>query len=331
MAKKNARPVQYCGIEYKSLNDLFKSKASNGISYSSFLMRINKGWELERALKEKDNRCIPVQVNGVIYNNIRHAYYSLKPSATLHTVRDRLSNQWSAEDAFEIIDGRKTHIYNNHVIVNGTTYRSAMNAWKTIGKTSLYTYNYRKRNGYSLEVCLGFEKLPTLERYRYKLHGKTYNSIQEIARKYGLTTSQLSARLRRMSLEEAIDYYPLSGGIYCETIFKRNNDLAQSIGRLYFIRITFHKGILHKVGITQRDVSQRFNGFNFHTIAEYKGPLSLAYKIEQKVLKKFNDYRYRANDDFSGKTETFLLTDDKEAEVTRFISSLASIYGFSNA
>lgn len=452
LSKNTQRKYVVEGRRYSSLKAL--SQAA-GISYQAAVKRMHRGWTDEEILngrrsanaekrpKEKKPRGMPVQVNGVTYENLRHAYDSLQPSVSFNAVRARLRYQWSVEEALEatrkidgrkanhrvkrltlngatfsakeaaerfnipystVLDrlsrgataeqvigvapiapgdlisqaeayrGRKARIKKNYIVdgatyksipelanayglspqlvynrmrdngwsakravtepisepvtVNGTTYRSAMNAWDAIGQTTFTTFTARRTNGYPLEVCLGLEPLPSLE--RYELHGKTYGSIAEVALAYDLTAAQLRSRLQRMSLEEAVDYSP-SNGRYSEAVFNENPALAQSIGRLYFVRISLPSGTLHKVGITQREVSQRFHGFMYQTVAEYQGALFLLYQIEQKVLAEFRDYHYRADDDFEGKTETFLLMDDEEMEMLRFVALLASNQGYSDS
>lgn len=452
LGKSTQRTYLVDGRQYRTLKAL--SEAA-GISYQAAVKRMHRGWTDEEILngkrntdtdetipKEKKPRGEPVQVKGVTYENLRHAYDSIQPSVSFNTVRARLRYRWSVEEALEAIekiDGRKANprvreltlngetfsakqaaekfgipyatlldrvnrgataeqaiglapigpydlvlqseayrdrkaivkktyivdgatyksipelanafglspqlVYNRmrdngwsakqavtepiseSVTVDGTTYRSAMNAWETIGLTSFSAYGARKTKGYPLDICLGLKPLPSSE--RYELHGKIYGSIAEVALAYHLTTGKLSSRLQRMSLEEAVDYSP-SNGRYSVAIFKENPALAQCIGRLYFIRITLPSGTLHKVGITLKDVSQRFCGFVYQIIAEYQGALSVLYQVEQKVLAEFRDYHYRADEDFEGKTETFLLMDEEEMEMLRSVALLASTHGCSD-
>lgn len=259
-------------------------------------------------------------VDGVKYKSINELAneFKLSPRLVYNRMRD---NGWSAKKAV-------TEPIYESVTVNGKKFRSAMSAWEEIGQTSFSTYTARKSNGHTLEACLGLEPLPSLE--RYELHGKTYSTITEIATSHNLTVGQLSSRLQKMSLEEAIDYSP-SNGRYSEAIFKENPDLAKSIGRLYFIKIKFETGTLHKIGITQKEISQRFLGFDYQIISEYRGELSLLYKIEQKILSNFRNYHYRADEEFEGKTETFLLMDEEEMEILSFIASHMSSQKPSNA
>ncbi|MBG0847681.1 GIY-YIG nuclease family protein [Pseudomonas chengduensis] len=203
------------------------------------------------------------------------------------------------------------------VEINGVRYRSAMNAWDKIGKTSFSTYQGRKSQGLSLEVCLGLEPLPKLE--RYEVGGKPYGSLAEIAETYNLSIGQLTSRLNNMSLEQAVIYKP-SNGRFSESIFEKNQELANTLGTLYFVRVNLTNGSLHKIGITKKETGQRFYSHDIEIIAEAKGKLYDLYRLEQKIITEFSELHYRAEDEFEGRTETFLLMDDEEKEILRFIS-----------
>lgn len=88
---------------------------------------------------------------------------------------------------------------------------------------------------------------------------------------------------------------------------------------LYFIKIKLSSGVLHKIGITQKQTSQRFNSYKFELIHEVKGRLQDIYELEQLIVKEFAYLHYCAEDEFEGRTETFLLTDEEEGYVLDFI------------
>src|SRR5690606_27973747 len=115
------------------------------------------------------------------------------------------------------------------VEVQGITYRSSMNAWDEVGKTSFSTYQGRKLQGLPLEDCLRLEPLPILE--RYDIYGVSYGSLADVAKAYDLTVGQLASRLNNMTLEQAVIYKP-SNGRYSESTFERNPDLANTPGTL---------------------------------------------------------------------------------------------------
>ena len=198
-----------------------------------------------------------------------------------------------------------------------------MSAWESEGETSFSVYQARKTSGHKLEVCLGLEPLPKKE--RYELDSKSYSSLGDVAADYGLNEDQLSSRLRNMSLEEAVNYNP-SNGKYSTAYFRKFPDVAQSSGSLYFVSINFEGGQLHKIGITRRPVADRFKAHDYRAIAVYEGQVQHLYKLEQEAISVFKHLHYRADEDFDGRTETFLLTDDEETQVHLFLSGEAGHY-----
>lgn len=427
------------GREFKNLKELATAAS---ISYEAAVKRSHRGWsdnqifygrenKTERVVKEKKKRGIEVNVNGVIYENLRYAFDVLKPSCSFNTLRARLRYGWTLEEALEVVqkvDGRKqvdsawildingvsfnvkeasekyqvsystvldrlhrgataeqavgleivkdgdlktqteayksrskrvkkeyivdgvsyfsvaelarayelpsSLVYNRMrdngwsadravkeevteaVEINGKQYRSAMSAWESIGVTNFATYQGRKTQGFPLDICLGLTPLPSEE--KYLVGGKTYGSISEVAKAHSLTASQLTSRLNNMSLEEAVVYVP-SNGRYTAASFIKDPELANSKGVLYFIKIKLSNGVLHKIGITQKETSQRFNSYKFELIHEVKGRLQDIYELEQLIVKEFAYLHYRAEDEFEGRTETFLLTDEEEGYVLDFI------------
>ncbi|MGM0429772.1 MAG: hypothetical protein ACQEQ2_05685 [Pseudomonadota bacterium] len=199
-----------------------------------------------------------------------------------------------------------------------------MNAWDKVGKTSFSTYQGRKLQGLPLEVCLGLEPLPRLE--RYDINGVSYGSLADVAKEYDLTVGQLVSRLNNMTLEQAVIYKP-SNGRYSESTFEKKPDLANTLGTLYFIRVALADGVLHKIGITQKETNQRFYSHNIEVIKEVRGRLRDLYDLEQFVICEFSELHYRAEDEFEGRTETFLLLDEEEKEILNFISENIDIFG----
>lgn len=250
------------------------------------------------------------KVDGVHYRNVADLAKAFGLARDLVYNRLRI-NGWSPERAVK-------EPIPDCVKVNGTKYKSAMNAWDNIGKTSFATYQGRKRQGLPLEVCLGLAPLPQED--KYELKGKSYHSLKELAADYDLSVGQLSGRLQTMSLEEAVSYVP-SNGRYTEARFRDDPELAATIGTLYFVKLHSMDRILHKVGITLKKVEQRLASVRFKLLAEFEGTLVGLHRVEQKVIKEFCNNLSRANEGFEGKTETFLLMDDEEAEMLAFLNT----------
>jgi len=367
------------GKTYPSLAELAQAA---GISYLVAVKRCHRGWSdrdifYGRQKQPKPPRDLvprgaPVIVGGVQYKNIGQAHASITPVATLNTVKARLRNGWSYEQAFEIkakIDGRKlrqhrprgpqkrrqyvafgvtyktvaslarAHSVDEHLVynrirsgwtaeravtepksaevtVNGVTYNSAMSAWQKIGKTSFFVFNARKTAGHDLEVCLGLKPIKDDSQV---VNGVTFGSLAAVAEAYDIKETVLSGRLNRMSLEEAIVYKPANGR-YTAKRFRDDLQLANSPGLLYFVKIKFDGGLLHKIGITQRTIESRFAAeHDFETIATASGRLAKLFEIEQAIIKQFNAMHFRAEEEFEGRTETFLFTAEEETIVCEAI------------
>ncbi|MFG0416022.1 GIY-YIG nuclease family protein [Pseudomonas sp. zjy_8] len=305
-----------------------------GIPYSTVLDRLNRGATPKQALgleniergnllsqskayknrKKREKR--NYLVDGVTYNSVAELAraYGLPQALVYNRMRD---NGWTAERSV------KEEITET-VVVQGITYRSSMSAWDEVGKTNFSTYQGRKSQGFPLEVCLGLEPLPTLE--RYDISGVSYSSLADVAKAFDLTVGQLTSRLKNMTLEQAVIYRP-SNGRYSESTFKKNPDLANTPGTLYFIRVALADGVLHKIGITQKETAQRFYSHNIEVISEIKGRLRALYSLEQLIINEFSDLHYRAEDEFEGRTETFLLMGDEEKDILEFISENRNTFG----
>lgn len=251
-------------------------------------------------------------VDGVNYSSVTALAkaYNLPYPLVYNRIRD---NKWDAERAVK-------EKISESVIVNGIEYRSALNAHDMIGQKTLATFNARKLKGFSLEVCLGLEPLPPLQ--RYDLNGKVYNTLSEVAEDYDLSVSTLTARLYNMSLEEAVVFKPMNGR-YSAVVFARDPELANTAGTFYFVRISLNDGILHKVGITKREAVHRFAAYQVEVICEVKGRMIDLHNLEQRVLAEFADLHYRAEEEFDGRTETFQLMDEEEQEMLVFIQENA--------
>lgn len=239
------------------------------VPYSTILDRLNRGASSRQAVGLEDIKkgdLLPQSksyknrnkiekksylVDGVVYRSVAELAraYGLAPALVYNRMRD---NGWTPERSVK--EG-----ITETVEVQGITYRSALNAWDEVGKTSFSTYQGRKLQGFPLEVCLGLESLPKLE--RYDINGVHFGSLADVAKAYDLTVGQLASRLNNMTLEQAVIYKP-SNGRYSESTFKKNPELSNAPGTLYFIKVALADGVLHKIGITQKETTQRFYSHN---------------------------------------------------------------------
>lgn len=312
------------GIEYGNLRVAYE-QLNVSISYNTVRHRLNSGWSHQEAfgfIDKVDGRKVPkakklrepklkkkLTVDNVEYVSIAtlasafHLPYKL--------VYNRINtNNWSCERAVK-------EPVSDQVTVDGRAFKNATKAWETMGKTNWSTYESRKLGGHSLEVCLGLQPLPSVD--RYEVFGISFPTIAEVANAFNMSSSQLSGRLQTMTLEEAVVYVPANGR-YTEARFKEDPNLAYATGTFYFIKIQSKDGLLHKIGITLKAIERRFQSTNFELLAQYSGKMSDLYKIEQEVLKQFESNRYRGDEDFDGRTETFLLMAHEELEMLKTIA-----------
>lgn len=310
--------------------DLYRPEAS----FNSVRARLRYGWSLGEALgvvQRVDRRSVPkrqssnrstrqyteaIVVDEVEYESIAKLAraYDMPPALVYSRVR---GGGWSYERAV-------TESASEEVVVRGTRFRSALQAWETIGKTSYSQYEARRIRRHPLEVCLGLDPLP--KKTKYKVDGKAFGSLSEVARAFGLTTGKLRYRLNHMGIQEAVQYVPANGR-YSKAGFDRDPVLAATIGSLYFVRIRSSDGPLYKVGITARGVARRFGRMRYDEILELQGPLGRLYEFEQQVVREFSDHHYRGDDEFDGRTELFLLLDSEAEDLKRYLLARAGQFG----
>jgi hypothetical protein len=324
--------ITVSGVIYKNLHDAHE-KIQPSASYNTVRQRVHqRKWTLEQALglEEKvDGRSNPSKkraygqsektsytVDGIEYSSVKSLAdaYQVSPRSVYNRIRD---NKWSAERAVK-------EPISDCVEVAGIQYRSAMSAWNAVGQTNFPLYQSRKSAGLPLEICLGLAPLPSED--RYELNGKTFASLPEVAVAFDLTAGQLHSRLKTMSLEEAIQYVPANGR-YTLRRFEDDPALASTRGVLYFIKIASKDGLLHKIGITHRSVSARFQSLKFDTVALFEGELKKLFLLEQEIIELFRDNHYRADEDFEGKTETFLLMPEEEDALLGQLTRRIGAYG----
>lgn len=318
-------PIEVDGVIYANLAVAYNS-IKPPVSINTVKQRLHVyHWSAKQALglearidrrsirKERPPRRsdkIQTSAFGITYPDI--AALAKAHGISYHLVYSRLKYGWTAEKAV-------TEAVGQSVDVNGQIYKSALSAWEKIGKTTLSVFNSRRQAGHELMVCLG---LAPLRDQSHQIDGVTYSSLSAVAESYGIKESVLASRLHRMSISEAISYEP-SNGRYSARRFKEDPELACSIGWLYFVEINFPTGALHKVGITQRTIQARFTGqCGYRVLGAFQGELAKLFKVEQALIKEFRENSYRAEEEFEGRTETFILNKKEEQALLSFVMQL---------
>lgn len=318
--KGYGKKINISGTEYRNLKVAYDLLMPS-ISYNTVRQRILYGWSLEEALelvpkvdgrkdgKAKSDRApreTPrLEVDGILYKSIAELANAFGLDYSL--VYNRIfNNRWSPEKAVKEVIGEK-------VVINGKSYKSPRAAWESIGTVTESNFSSRKAQGLPIEICLGLSPLPKED--KYFVNGTGYPSLEALAVSYDLTPGQLVHRLRTMNVEDAVIYKPTYGG-YTQKRFDDDPQLALLQGALYFVSIEQPEGVLHKIGITRYSAANRLQSYKYRPIIQATGNLRELFEIEQTILNEFHSLKYRADESFDGKTETFLLN-DAEIEAMR--------------
>jgi hypothetical protein len=319
----SCRLVNINGRQYESIKKAYESIQPKA-SYNTVKQRIIvSGWTDEEAFElverkkiksktnkrvKRTNRKTPYIVDGEKYNSIRELAEAY--NLTYPLIYNRISRGWTISRAVK-------EPVSERVVVNGITYRSAFAAWEAVGKTDYIAYQGRKNRKFPLDVCLGLAPIP--RQPKYEINGKVFATIEEVAIEFHLTMGQINHRMLTMSLEDAIIYNPQNKGQYSRARFVYDPKLAKTIGNLYFVEINQESGVLHKIGITKGPIEKRLSPIKI--LVQYSGELEKLFTIEQQILKEFQENHYRANEDFDGKTETFVFSENEVAKVIAAIDS----------
>lgn len=146
---KKACKVDYLGVEYKNE----KSLAYNyKVNISTFRGRLDRGWDLEKALTEKVvKNCVGTVEDhlGNVFNNMTDMaeYYGLSRFAVVR----RLARGDSLEDALTVgVRERRVDMVEDHL---GNKYKDVRTMANSYG-LKYNTYVMRRRRGWSLERIL---------------------------------------------------------------------------------------------------------------------------------------------------------------------------------
>lgn len=325
--KSRGNGVEVFGESYANIRDAH-AKLNISVSLKTVKARLRYGWSTEEALglvDKVDGRKTRVfnkrgskikksyTVDGVEYESITSLAKAYDLDRGL--LYNRISlYEWSPDRAVK-------ESVSNPVVIDGVEYRSALNAWESIGINPLTEFNSRMGRKLPIKVCIGIDPIPPINVYEFR--GKVYNSMEELAEEYGLRIGQLQYRLTIMSLEEALDYQPRNGR-YTSKSFEDDPELATTRGSLYLAQMLFNGQVLHKVGITVRSVEHRLVSQKYKVVAEYAGTMGDVYSVEQHILTRFEPSKCRADSSFDGRTETLLIDEGGVCELMDYIDSFVT-------
>lgn len=248
-----------------------------GVKFVTYRSRKYKGYSIEECLGIKENS----KLGGKRINSTQHSHKS------------------------------------KEVIVNGKKYKSRADAARAFGKTPEQVLSLLSK-GRTIEEALGLEVADL--RHTVVYEGIKYRSLKELCEKKGIKISTIQSRINRgMTVEEAIlegDYIE-NEGRYNLTILKRDKDLSNSTGFLYFIKLNLNNEWKHKIGITAKSIEQRMRGIQYELLFEISSTLINCYKFEQILLKKYKHKRdlRKRGEDLDGFTEVLNLNLNEEKDV----------------
>lgn len=95
---------------------------------------------------------------------------------------------------------------------------------------------------------------------------------------------------------------------YSEDNFKKHREFFKDrVGIMYLLRLEKEEESFYKVGITGRDKKYRITSIAQHykveVLYETEHLIEECYRLEQKFLGEFRDYKYIPKDKFKGYTE----------------------------
>jgi hypothetical protein len=94
-----------------------------------------------------------------------------------------------------------------------------------------------------------------------------------------------------------------------DTLFERHPELKNNQATLYLVKLESIHEVFYKIGITQKNIHNRFNSikeYNMSIISQLQTSLYDAFCKEQQFLKDWNKYKYEPTIKFGGHTECFV-------------------------
>jgi len=275
------------GIGYKSGADACRK---NNVKYVTFIKRLQWGWTESEAL-------------GI-------------------DQRKNISRRMLAHKEYH---GKK-RTKGKEAIVNGRVFNSVADAARFYKRNPDSVANMMRIKKLTLEQVLNVKPYETSNTIKYK--GKIYKNLKHLSKEINFPFNLLRSRTQYggMSPSDAIALGRekiLNQGKYNASIFYKNPILASSIGTLYFVALTINNQEKFKIGITKQSVKHRMiaEGFKYKIIQTVKLKLYECYKIEQELIKKYDNYKDKhvRSKDLDGYTEIFNFSNNIVKEISNLI------------
>ena len=328
---KSFGPYVVEGVAYRGLPDVAKEYGITERAIYKRYSRGKRGDDLVPKKKRKDyvepEKKYKYYINGVGYKSIADA---CRKNGIKHiTYNKRIEWGWTQEEALGIkmrenipvtsLFHKKYHgkkrVKGKEVNIDGKKFQSIAEASRYFKRDTAAVEALVLR-GRTLRQALGLDLIETSNLIIYR--GKKYANLRALAKKIKINYGLLASRIKDgISVDEAINLGPdhiSNEGRYNKKIFQKNPGLASSNGFLYFVSIYIENKQRYKIGITKNSVENRLNqeGHDFTIIKTFKSTLFECYLLEQKLIRKFSNYRDKKikADQLDGHTEIFDLPKD---------------------
>ena len=293
------------GVEYPNLPSIAEAY---GITKNCVYKRYSRGAKGDDLVPEKNRKNYQppekkikfnLIVNGVGYKSKQDA--CRKNNVNYCTFRKRYEEYgWSLERALSIpsglTNGGQGGFRSRQITVENKTYKSISEAARYYRLTP-ETVVAALEKGATINQAFKLELKPT--EYSFEFEGKFYRDRNHLCNVFNFSVSLLRNRLNRgLTIREALDLGNNNignEGRYNMKIFKKNPELANTPGKLYFASVLINNNNRYKIGITTKTIRDRLSKefLSFRLVKQLKTNLYQCYLLEKKLLNKYSKYRDR--------------------------------------
>ncbi|EOX4263340.1 GIY-YIG nuclease family protein [Vibrio cholerae] len=300
-----------------------------GVPSSTIVDRHNRGATIKQAvglvplptlLKQRETRKNTKRDNSV--NAFGVTYPSMTACAKAHNMKAYVLYQRVKLSGYSLEEALTMEGKGKSISISGISYKTLTDAASKF-KINKETFERRIKAGWTPEQAAGVDNPPNSFLIEYK--DKQYSSYDELGIAVGISGRVLYGRVSRsdMTIEEAVDAGEriINAGRWNETILRRNEELGQSKGVLYFVQMLIEGCLIYKIGITSKSVDERLKaeGWPYEIVSIFESTLLDVYLREQELHALLYEKRFQLDGELlDGYTELFDL-DDNEVEI---VSSL---------
>lgn len=301
-----------------------------GVPPSTIADRCNRGATIKQAigllplpilLKQRETRKNIKRDNSVTAFGI--TYSSMTECALAHNMKVYVLSQRVKLYGYSIEEALTMEGKGKSITIAGISYKTLTEAASKFD-IKKETFERRIQAGWTPEQAAGLETPPNSFVIEYK--NKQYPSYNALGIEVGIPGNVLYGRVSRseMTIEQAVDAGEriLNAGRWNETILRRNEELGQSKGILYFVQMLIEGMLIYKVGITTKSVDERLKaeGWPYQAISIFESTLLDVYLREQELHQLLNEKRFQLDSELlDGYTELFDLNDDEVNIVSNLI------------